>query len=226
MTRIDIRISTNSFTARANQDEDLMATTVSAAPKTKTTGGSFLLEDHNLDNVFTPEDFNEDQQMVAKLAEDFATNEVLPNAEKIEHKEWSVARELLQKAGEMGLTNADIPAEYGGSDMDKVSSAIIADYMAKYGSFIVSMGAHSGIGTLPIVFFGTEAQKKKYLPRAGHRRDHRRLRAVGEHQRLRRHEQPHPRGAVARRQTLCPQWREDVDHQRPLRRPVHHLRQD
>ena len=142
-----------------------MATTVSAPPKTKTTGGSFLLEDHKLDNVFTPEDFNEDQQMVAKLAEDFATNEIVPNAEKMEHKEWSVARELLQKAAGMGLTNADIPAEYGGSEMDKVSSAIIADFMAKSGSFMVSMGAHSGIGTLPIVFFGTEAQKKKYLPK-------------------------------------------------------------
>ncbi len=203
-----------------------MATTVSAAPKTKTTGGSFLLEDHNLDNVFTPEDFNEDQQMVAKLAEDFATNEVLPNAEKMEHKEWSVARELLQKAGGMGLTNADIPAEYGGSDMDKVSSAIIADFMAKYGSFMVSMGAHSGIGTLPIVFFGTEAQKKKYLPRLATGRNHRRLCAIGEHQRLRRAEQPHPCRALAGRQALCPERREDVDHQRPLRRPVHHLRQN
>ncbi len=141
-----------------------MATTT-AVPKTKTTGGSFLLEDHNLENVFTPEDFNEDQQMVAKLAEEFATNEILPNAEKMEHKDWAVSRQLLQKAAEMGLTNADVPAEYGGSEMDKTSSAIIADFMAKYGSFMVSMGAHSGIGTLPIVFFGTEAQKKKYLPR-------------------------------------------------------------
>ncbi len=203
-----------------------MATTVSAAPKTKTTGGSFLLEDHNLDNVFTPEDFNEDQQMVAKLAEEFATNEVLPNAEKMEHKEWSVTRELLKKAGGMGLTNADIPAEYGGSDMDKVSSAIIADYMARYGSFMVSMGAHSGIGTLPIVFFGTEAQKKQYLPRlatgemigayalsestSGSDAMNSRTRAV----------------LSPGRQALHPERREDVDHQRPLRRPVHHLRQD
>ena len=106
-----------------------MATTT-AVPKTKTTGGSFLLEAHNLANVFTPEDFNEDQLMVAKLAGEFAANEVVPNAEKMEHKDWSVARELLQKAAAMGLTNADIPAEYGGSDMDKVSSAIIADFMA------------------------------------------------------------------------------------------------
>jgi alkylation response protein AidB-like acyl-CoA dehydrogenase len=141
-----------------------MATTT-VAPKTKTTGGSFLLEDHQLDNVFTPEDFNEDQQMVVKLSEEFAINEVVPVAEKMEHKEWDVARELLKKAAEMGLTNADIPAEYGGSDMDKVSSAIIADFMAKYGSFMVTLGAHSGIGTLPLVFFGTEEQKKKYLPR-------------------------------------------------------------
>jgi alkylation response protein AidB-like acyl-CoA dehydrogenase len=141
-----------------------MATTT-AFPKTKTTGGSFLLEDHNLDNVFTPEDFNEDQQMVAKLADEFATNEVLPAVEKIEHKEWNVTRELLKKSAEMGLTNADVPAEYGGSEMDKVSSAIIAEYMAKCGSFVVSMGGHAGIGTLPIVFFGTEEQKKKYLPK-------------------------------------------------------------
>jgi alkylation response protein AidB-like acyl-CoA dehydrogenase len=141
-----------------------MATTT-VAPKTKTTGGSFLLEDHNLENVFTPEDFNEDQQMVVNLAAEFATNEVVPNAEKMEHKDWSVCRDLLKKAAEMGLTNADIPAEYGGSDMDKVSSAIISDFMSKYGSFMVTLGAHSGIGTLPIVFFGTEEQKKKYLPK-------------------------------------------------------------
>ncbi len=141
-----------------------MATT--AAPvKTKTTGGSFLLEDHPLDNVFTPEDFNEDQQMIARLTDEFAVNEILPNVEKIEHKDWALTRELLKKSAEMGLTNADVPAEYGGADMDKVSSAIIADRMAKCGSFVVSMGGHSGIGTLPIVFFGTEEQKKKYLPK-------------------------------------------------------------
>jgi len=142
-----------------------MATTTATAPKTKLTGGSFLLEEHNLADLFTPEDFNEDHQMVVKLAEEFATNEVVPEAEKMEHKEWAVCRELLRKAAEQGLTNADIPAEYGGSDMDKVSSAIISDFMSKYGSFMVTLGAHSGIGTLPIVFFGTDEQKKKYLPK-------------------------------------------------------------
>ena len=141
-----------------------MATTT-VAPKTKLTGGSFLLEDHNLESVFTPEDFNEDQQMIAKLADEFAVNELLPNVEKIEHKDWQVTRDLLKKAAEMGLTNVDVPAEYGGSEMDKISSAVIADNIAKCGSFVVSMGAHAGIGTLPLVFFGTEEQKKKYLPK-------------------------------------------------------------
>ncbi len=203
-----------------------MATTTTAPKtKTKTTGGSFLLEDHNLDNVFTPEDFNEDQQMTAKLAEEFAVNEVLPNVEKIEHKEWAVTRELLKKASEMGLTNADVPAEYGGAEMDKVSSAIIADRMAKCGSFVVSMGGHAGIGTLPIVFFGTEEQKKKYLPKLAS------AEMIGAYALSENtsgsdaHEQPHPRRTLARRQALHPERREDVDHQRPLRRPVHRLRQ-
>ena len=137
-----------------------MATTT-VAPKAKITGGSFLLEDHNLESVFTPEDFNEDQQMIAKLAEEFAVNELLPSVEKIEHKDWQVTCDLLKKAAGMGLTNVDIPAEYGGSEMDKISSAIIADNIAKCGSFVVSMGAHAGIGTLPLVFFGTDEQKKK-----------------------------------------------------------------
>src|SRR5271165_7519249 len=127
-----------------------MATTVSAPLKMKTTGGSFLLEDHKLDSVFTPEDFNEDQQMIAKLAEEFAVNELLPAVEQIEHKDWQVTRDLLKKGAEMGLTNVDVPAEYGGSEMDKISSAIIADNIAKCGSFVVSMGAHAGIGTLPL----------------------------------------------------------------------------
>src|SRR3974377_835499 len=106
-----------------------MATTT-VAPKTKLTGGSFLLEEHNLDDIFTPEDFNEDHQMVVKLAEDFATNEVVPEAEKMEHKEWDVCRELLRKAAEQGLTNADIPAEYGGSGKDKGFSPIISLFLS------------------------------------------------------------------------------------------------
>src|SRR5690349_15162064 len=141
-----------------------MATTT-AVPKTKIPGGSFLLEDRPTSEVFTPEDFNEQHQLIAQTADDFATNEVVPAADRLEHKDWALTRELLKKTAELGLTSVDIPEEYGGAEMDKVSSCILADHMAKYAGFAVSWGGHTGIGTLPIVFFGTEAQKKKYLPK-------------------------------------------------------------
>jgi alkylation response protein AidB-like acyl-CoA dehydrogenase len=92
-------------------------------------------------------------------------NEILPNAEKIEHKDFSISRALLKKAGELGLSAVEIPEAYGGLDMDKVTAAVIADHIAKYAGFATTWGAHSGIGLLPLVYFGTEEQKKKYLPR-------------------------------------------------------------
>jgi alkylation response protein AidB-like acyl-CoA dehydrogenase len=139
--------------------------TATAVPKHKIAGGSWLIEDRSPEEAFTPEDFNEQHQLIAQTAEEFAQNEIVPNIEKIEHKEWAVTRELLKKASEIGIANVDVPEEYGGSDMDKVSSAIIADRIAKSGSFSVTFGGHVGIGTLPIVYFGTEQQKKKYLPK-------------------------------------------------------------
>lgn len=142
-----------------------MATTVSATPKKKIPGGSFLLEEANVDAVFTPEDFSEQQQLIVQTTEEFAANEIAPAEDKIESKDWSVTRELLKKASDLGLTSVDIPEEYGGVEMDKVTSAIIADRISKSGSFAVSFGGHVGIGTLPIVYFGTEEQKKKYLPK-------------------------------------------------------------
>ena len=140
-----------------------MATT--AIPKTKILGGSFLLEERPTSDVFTPEDFSEQQRMIGQTTEEFAVNEILPQAEKIEHKDYSVSRDLLKKAGDLGLSGVEIPEAYGGLEMDKVTAAIIADHMAKYAGFATTWGAHSGIGLLPIVYFGTEEQKKKYLPR-------------------------------------------------------------
>ena len=137
----------------------------SAIPKSKVSGGSFLLEERKPSEIFTPEDFSEQHQLIAQTAEDFAVNEIIPNAEKIEHKDFSITRDLLKKAGELGLSSVDIPEAYGGMEMDKVSSAIIADHVAKYAGFATTWGGHTGIGTLPIVYFGTEEQKKKYLPR-------------------------------------------------------------
>ena len=140
-----------------------MATT--AVPKTKISGGSFLLEERRTTDVFTPEDFSEQHQMIGQTTEEFAINEILPQAEKIEHKDFSISRDLLKKAGDLGLSGVEIPEAYGGLEMDKVTAAIIADHIAKYAGFATTWGAHSGIGLLPIVYFGTEEQKKKYLPR-------------------------------------------------------------
>jgi alkylation response protein AidB-like acyl-CoA dehydrogenase len=139
--------------------------TVTAVPTKKTTGGSFLIEDRAVDEVFTPEDFTEEHRQIAQTTEEFALNEIVPNIEKIEHKDWALTRELVKKASDLGLCSADVPEAYGGMELDKVSSAIIADRIAKSGSFSVTFGGHVGIGILPIVFFGTEDQKKKYLPR-------------------------------------------------------------
>jgi alkylation response protein AidB-like acyl-CoA dehydrogenase len=141
-----------------------MATTTTV-PNTKVSGGSFLLESRRPDEVFTPEDFTEQHQLIGQTAEEFAVNEILPNAEKIEHKDFSISRELLKKAGELGLSGVEIPEAYGGLEMDKVTSAVIADHIAKYAGFATTWGAHSGIGLLPIVYFGTDEQKKQYLPR-------------------------------------------------------------
>ncbi|HVR25423.1 MAG TPA: acyl-CoA dehydrogenase family protein [Candidatus Polarisedimenticolia bacterium] len=141
-----------------------MATTTTV-PNTKVSGGSFLLESRRPDEVFTPEDFTEQHQLIGQTAEEFAVNEILPNAEKIEHKDFSISRGLLKKAGELGLSGVEIPEAYGGLEMDKVTSAVIADHIAKYAGFATTWGAHSGIGLLPIVYFGTEEQKKQYLPR-------------------------------------------------------------
>ena len=139
--------------------------TVSAIPGSKIAGGSFLIEERQPEEIFTPEDFTDQHQLIAQTAEEFAKNEVVPEIEKMEHKDFSVTRGLVRKAGDLGLSSVDIPEEYGGTQMDKVTSAIIADRLSVYGGFSSSWGAHTCIGTLPIVYFGTEEQKKKYLPK-------------------------------------------------------------
>src|ERR1700741_5303841 len=141
--------------------------TTAAVPRPKISGGSFLLETRRPDEVFTPEDFSEQHQLIGQTAEEFAVNEIVPNIEKIEHKDFSVTRDLLRKAGELGLSSVEIPEAYGGLEMDKVTAAVIADHIAKYAGFATTWGGHTGIGTLPIVYFGTEEQKQKYLPRLG-----------------------------------------------------------
>src|SRR2546421_15585 len=140
-----------------------MATAV--VPRTKLTGGSFLIEEHSIDQVFTLEDLTDEHQQIAQTTQEFAKNEIVPNIEKIEHKDFSVTRALIRKACEIGIANVDIPEQYGGSDMDKIASAIINEHISVSGSFSVAFGGNTGIGTLPIVYFGTAEQKAKYLPK-------------------------------------------------------------
>lgn len=127
-------------------------------------GGGFILEDTPPEECFVPEDFTDEQKMFAQAADDFMEKEVLPKDEEIEKQNFDVTRELMRKAGELGLLGIDIPEKYGGLELDKVSSMLITEKMSKQASFSVVWGAHTGIGTLGIVFFGTEEQKEKYLP--------------------------------------------------------------
>ncbi|MBM7707780.1 alkylation response protein AidB-like acyl-CoA dehydrogenase [Chryseomicrobium aureum] len=127
-------------------------------------GGAFLTEDLTADRVFTPEDFSDEQKMIAKTTEDYVRNSVLPVVENLEHHEFEHSVRLLKEAGELGLLAADIPEEYDGLGLDKVSSALIAEKLSVAGGFSITHGAHVGIGSLPIVLFGNEEQKKKYLP--------------------------------------------------------------
>ena len=130
-------------------------------------GGSFLTEERDPQDVFTPEDLSEEHRQIAKTAIDFTQNEVMPAAAEIEAKNFAVTKGLLRKAGELGLMSVDIPEAYGGLEMDKVTSALIAESISKLASFSVAFSAHVGIGTLPIVWYGTEEQKRKYLPKLG-----------------------------------------------------------
>ncbi|WP_419959418.1 acyl-CoA dehydrogenase family protein [Psychrobacillus sp. BM2] len=127
-------------------------------------GGAFLVEDLDASRVFTPEDFNDEQKMIAKTTEEYVKNSVLPVVENLEHHEFEHSVRLLKEAGDLGLLAADIPEEYGGIGLDKISSALIAEKMSVAGGFSITHGAHVGIGTLPIVLFGNEEQKQKYLP--------------------------------------------------------------
>ncbi|GGE03290.1 acyl-CoA dehydrogenase [Marinithermofilum abyssi] len=135
-----------------------------AEEKTITKGGSFLIEDHSPEEIFTPEEINEEQKMIAKTTEDFVKDKVWPVLGEIEQHNFDHSVRLLKEAGELGLLGADVPENYGGLGLDKISSTLITEKISLGRSFALSHGAHVGIGTLPIVFFGTDEQKKKYLP--------------------------------------------------------------
>jgi butyryl-CoA dehydrogenase len=140
--------------------------TITAPVKTKAVpGGGFLIADAASDDCFFPEDFTDEHKQIAATTADFADKEIVPASDAIEAKDFTTTRRLLKEAAELGLTSVDIPEEYGGLEMDKVTSAIVAENIARQGSFSVIFSAHVGIGTLPIVWYGTPEQKQKYLPK-------------------------------------------------------------
>jgi len=140
-----------------------MATATLTKPAAK--GGSFLLEAPQANDVFTPADLTDDQKLIGQTAEEFVVKEVLPLVKDLENKKPGLMPELVKKGGEVGLMGGGVPEEFGGAGLDKIATTVLTEKLSIYGGFAVTHGAHAGIGTLPIVYFGTEAQKKKYLPK-------------------------------------------------------------
>jgi alkylation response protein AidB-like acyl-CoA dehydrogenase len=140
-----------------------MATATLTKPAAK--GGSFLLESAQPGDVFTPADLTDDQKLIGQTAEEFVLKEVFPLIKDLENKMAGLMPALVKKGGEVGLMGGGVPEEYGGAGLDKIATTVLTEKLSIYGGFAVTHGAHAGIGTLPIVYFGTEAQKKKYLPK-------------------------------------------------------------
>jgi alkylation response protein AidB-like acyl-CoA dehydrogenase len=128
-------------------------------------GGEFLIADRTPDEVFTPEDFTEEHRMIAETTRQFIDNEVIPRLDELEKHDWKLARELVHKAADLGLVGVNIPEEYGGLGLDQTSGALVGENIGRCASFATTLGAESGIGLLPIIYFGTEAAKQKYLPK-------------------------------------------------------------
>ena len=140
-----------------------MATATITKPAAK--GGSFLLETALPQEVFTPADLTDDQKLIGQTAEEFVVKEVLPLVKELENKKPGLMPELLKKSGELGLLGGGIPEQYGGAGLDKIATTVLTEKLSIYGGYAVTHGAHAGIGTLPIVYFGNEEQKKRYLPK-------------------------------------------------------------
>jgi alkylation response protein AidB-like acyl-CoA dehydrogenase len=140
-----------------------MATTTVAIPKTK--GGAFLIERSAPEEIFTPEDFTDEHRAIAKTTDEFWQKEVTPHIDEIRHQDHALCAKILKKSGELGLTAVVLPEKFGGMEMDLTSMMVVAEGLAREGSYSAWHGAHTGIGTLPLLLFGTEAQKEKYLPK-------------------------------------------------------------
>src|SRR6187399_490337 len=132
--------------------------------ETKIKGGSWLFEEQP-GEVFTPERLSDEHRMMAQTTEEFVAAEIMPALPRLETKDWELSRALLRKCGELGLLGLGAPEQYGGLDLDKVSSLVVVEQIARSASFATTFGGQANLSVLPLVLFGTEAQKAKYLPR-------------------------------------------------------------
>lgn len=129
-------------------------------------GGQFLIKESSFEDIFTPEDFNEEQIMMKEAVKEFNEREIIANRQRFEKKDFQLTETVMRKAGKMGFLGVSVPEEYGGLDMGFVSSMLVCEYISSgTGSFSTAFGAHTGIGTMPITLYGTDEQKKKYLPK-------------------------------------------------------------
>jgi len=128
-------------------------------------GGEFLIQDADADGVFTPEKLTEEHRLIARTAQEFVDNEVLPKLDQLEQKDWGLARDLVKKGAELGLLGVDVPEAYGGLGLDKVTSLVVSEKLARSASFGATFGAHANLTIVPLMLFGSEAQKQQYLPR-------------------------------------------------------------
>ena len=131
---------------------------------TTTRGASWLIEDVPAGSIFTPEQISDEHRLIAGTAREFVENEVVPAIEQLEEKDWALARTLMKRAGELGLLGTDVPEELGGVGLDKVAAIIVGEQVGRVSSFASTFGAQTGLAIMPLLCFGTEAQKAKYLP--------------------------------------------------------------
>jgi alkylation response protein AidB-like acyl-CoA dehydrogenase len=128
-------------------------------------GGSWLIEDAAGEGIFTPEQLSDEHRLIGQTADEFVTQEVLPAIDRLEQKDWTLARQLVRRAGELGLLGTDVPESFGGVDLDKVSSIVVGEAVGRSASFATTFGAETGLAITPLLCFGTEDQKSQYLPR-------------------------------------------------------------
>ena len=128
-------------------------------------GGSWLFEETAATDVFTPEKLTEEHRLIAQTTEQFVENEVMPNLDRMEQKDWALARQLLHRCAELGLLGVGVPEQYGGLDLDKASALVVVERIARSASFATTFGGQANLCTLPLLLFGTSEQKEKYLPK-------------------------------------------------------------